>query len=188
MRVEAMCLAVTFLCAGAAGPAVADDPPQQPAAQQQFFAEENVDFGVKPQLHLEVNVGTPTPIALPRNIGQTVSTYDLDDLLWDGFPVILVDVLNSDHNYTIEGAYHIPYGGLPGSLTDETQKKFAAELAVLTKRDAYRPIVFFCMGARCWESYNAVLRAHHAGYRNLYWYRGGISAWMEAGLEVVPLY
>lgn len=186
MRVLSGFLVLAILCGGLAGPAAAEDPPQ--AAAPEFFAEENVDFGVKPQLHLQVNVGTPTPLALPRNIGQTVSTYELDDLLWDGFPLVLVDVLNGDHNYTIKGAHYIPYGGQAGSFEDDIQKKLVAELAVITKRDLYHPIAFFCLGTRCWESYNAVLRAHHAGYRNLYWYRGGITAWMEAGFEVDSLY
>jgi rhodanese-related sulfurtransferase len=32
-----------------------------------------------------------------------------------------------------------------------------------------------------------VLRAYEAGYRNLYWYRGGIAAWTAAGLPTQPL-
>jgi len=189
MRVLSVCLTLAVLCAGAVGPVAAQDPPQP--AVQQYFAEENVDFGVKPQVHLQVNVGTPTPTAFPRNMAETLSTYDLDDMLLfspdDEYP-LLVDVLNSDHNYTIMDAYFIPMGGQPGTFTDEIQKQLTAELAKITKGRMDRPIVFFCLGARCWESYNAVLRAYHAGYRKLYWYRGGINAWMEAGLEVDSLY
>jgi PQQ-dependent catabolism-associated CXXCW motif protein len=189
MRVLSVCLALAVLCAGSAGPAAAEDPPQ-PAAQQ-YFAEENADFGVKPQLHLQVNVGTPTPAAFPRNMAETLSTYDLDDILWtapdEEYP-LLIDVLNGEHKYTIMLSYYIPYGGQPGTFDDDIQKKLAADLAKLTKGRLDQPIVFFCLGARCWESYNAVLRAYHAGYRKLYWYRGGINAWMEAGLEVDPLY
>ena len=46
------------------------------------------------------------------------------------------------------------------------------------------PMVFFCQGAHCWESYNASLRAIDLGYTNVYWYRGGLSSWQEAGLPV----
>lgn len=189
MRVLSGSLVLAILCGGLAGPAAAEDPPQ--AAAPEFFAEENVDFGVKPQLHLQVNVGTPTPLAFPRNIAETLSTYDLDDLLLfspeSAYP-LLVDVLNGEHNYTIEDAFYIPYGGQAGSFNDDIQEKLAADLARITNGQFDHPLVFFCLGARCWESYNAVLRAYHAGYRNLFWYRGGITAWMEAGLEVEPLY
>jgi rhodanese-related sulfurtransferase len=34
-------------------------------------------------------------------------------------------------------------------------------------------------------SYNATLTAHDLGFKNLYWYRGGISAWNQARLPVV---
>ena len=37
----------------------------------------------------------------------------------------------------------------------------------------------------CWLSYNAALTATDLGYTNLYWYRGGISAWNQARLPVV---
>jgi PQQ-dependent catabolism-associated CXXCW motif protein len=170
----------------AINPTPATQKPSAPKTQQQFFAEENVDFGVKPQRALQTNVGTATPIALPPEIGKTLSTRALRDMLRDGGP-LLVDVLNGEHEYTIRGASYIPDGGLPGTFTDEIQQRLAAELTRLTIGRTDYPIVFFCLGARCWESYNAVLRAYNAGYRNLYWYRGGINAWTEAGLDVSPL-
>jgi PQQ-dependent catabolism-associated CXXCW motif protein len=188
MRVLSVCLALAVLCAGAAGPVAAEDPPP---AVPQYFAEENVDFGVKPQVHLQVNVGTPTPVAFPRNMAETLSTYELDEILWtapDAAYPLLIDVLNGDHKYTIMGAHYVPNGGQPGTFDDDIQRQLVADLAKITKGRSDRPIVFFCLGAHCWESYNAVLRAYHAGYRKLYWYRGGISAWMEAGLEVDSLY
>ena len=184
MRVRSVWLMLIFL-AGFAGNA-AGDPTQQ------FYAEENVDFGVKPQRSLKTEVGTPTPMALPDGIAKTLSTIELDDMINDAivsvkeYPLV-IDVWNNEHNYTIDIARYIPYGGSPGTFTDDTQQRLASELAKLTRRQTDYPIVFFCLGAHCWESYNAVLRAHHAGYRNLYWYRGGIDAWMEAGLEVAPL-
>jgi rhodanese-related sulfurtransferase len=46
------------------------------------------------------------------------------------------------------------------------------------------PIVFFCEGVGCWESYNAALRAEKMGFTRVYWYRGGLDAWKEAGLPM----
>ena len=31
------------------------------------------------------------------------------------------------------------------------------------------------------DGYNLALRIHHAGYTNVYWYRGGREAWEVAG-------
>ena len=44
-----------------------------------------------------------------------------------------------------------------------------------------RPIIYFRQGASCGESYNAALRANAAGQTGIYWYRGGLAAWLEAG-------
>jgi PQQ-dependent catabolism-associated CXXCW motif protein len=55
-------------------------------------------------------------------------------------------------------------------------------LAKLTGGDKARALVFICASSQCWLSYNAALRAAAAGYEKIYWYRGGIAAWMAAGL------
>jgi Rhodanese-like domain len=57
------------------------------------------------------------------------------------------------------------------------------ELANLTNNNLNMPLVFFCAGVKCWESYNAALRAINLGYSKVYWYRGGISSWHEAHRE-----
>lgn len=43
------------------------------------------------------------------------------------------------------------------------------------------PRVFFCASSRCWESYNAALRAQRLGYTKVLWYRGGLAAWEASG-------
>lgn len=54
-------------------------------------------------------------------------------------------------------------------------------LAELVK-DKCSPVVFYCLSAECWLSYNAVTHAAELGYTNVYWYRGGINAWNKAKL------
>jgi rhodanese-related sulfurtransferase len=142
-----------------------------------------VDFGVKPQRHLETNVGTPTPTSLPPDIGKVISTEQISQFTYP----LLVDVLNGNHQYTIKGAIYLPEGGQPGNFADQNQESFTSTLRLVTGDRNDIPIIFFCLGPRCWESYNAALRAHADGHRNLYWYRGGLSAWTEAGKPVEPL-
>ncbi len=160
-------------------PAPAPNPPAQPRG----YADELTDFGVQPQSELEANVGSATPLALP--VGGRVTTEDLQRLADNG-RAILIDVLAGPHQQTITSAFYMPAGGMPGTFEDIHQVQFSLQLLQVTGGDTGRPLVFFCQGANCWESYNAVLRANAAGYSQLYWYRGGLAAWQEAGLPMAP--
>ena len=51
--------------------------------------------------------------------------------------------------------------------------------------DLNQPVVFYCTGSECWLSVNAAMRARQLGYTQVIWYRGGITAWMRAGLPTV---
>jgi len=160
-------------------------PPGPSSPPSGSYAEETTDFGVPPQRTLQGNVGSPTPTSIP--VGRILSTQALENEMRKGTDFLLVDVLESAHSRTIAKARYIPYGGRPGSFGDLVQQQLVSELAQLTNNRTNYPIVFFCQGVRCWESYNAVLRAYEAGYRNVYWYRGGIAAWTAAGLPTQPL-
>lgn len=199
--------------------AVVDPPPrlpeqprppeqQQPPAEQQQpppadpmpqnFAEELTDFRVPPSQQIQGNLSSPTPTELPGAVGR-VTTETMRKLLAspEVNRVVLIDVLNSTTHQTIPGSIMVPGAGNAGSIGDGIQQAFARVLAQLTSdagSDSYRkPIVVYCASARCWESYNAGLRAIALGYRNVYWYRGGLESWRAAGgrLEtsnvVVPL-
>jgi tetratricopeptide (TPR) repeat protein len=70
-----------------------------------------------------------------------------------------------------------------GVFDDEIQHRLKKDLAELTRGDRDMPLVFFCEGVKSWQSYNAALRALDLGYTQVYWYRGGISAWDSAHQE-----
>ena len=154
-------------------------PPPQPRA----YAGELNDYNVASRSELEPNVGSPTPLSIP--VGVRVTTEEVQRLAADN-RVFLIDVLANDHAQTLQGALYMPAGGQPGTFEDINQVQFALQLLQATGGDQSRPLVFFCQGAICWESYNAVLRANAAGYSQLYWYRGGLAAWQEAGLAMAP--
>jgi len=166
-----------------AGPAQAPATDNGPAGQN--FAGELTDTGVAAKSTLETNVGSPTPLSIP--VGQRITTTQVQALLVRDTSTVLIDVLADAHDNTLRGAVHIPLAGYPGTVTDPTQAQVAAQLKTAIGDRPQRPVVFFCMGAGCWESYNAVLRASAAGYSNIYWYRGGLASWREAGLPMQPL-
>ena len=170
--------------------APAPSPPrlEQPAppapALADNYAEELTEFGVPSQSELKVNVGGLTPLTIPG--GRRVTTSAVFKLL--DTEAILIDVLrdNSGGHLTLPGAIFMPGAGDPGSFRDRVQRKLSSVLSRLTLKNADRPLVFYCEGARCWESYNAALRAMQLGYRNVMWYRGGLRSWKEANLKMQP--
>lgn len=154
-------------------------------SNQTGFAGELADQGIAAQSELNANLGSPTPLSIA--VGQRVSTLDLQRMIQDDPQLLLVDVLAQEHPQTIQGAYWLPSGGSAGSFQDSYQSDFAAGLTQVTGGVRTRPVVFFCAGANCWESYNATLRANAAGYTRLFWYRGGLASWAEARMPMAPL-
>ena len=149
------------------------------------FAGELVDQGIAAQTELNANLGSPTPLAIA--VGQRVTTVDLQRMIQSDPQLVLVDVLAQPHEQTIPGSFWLPSGGSAGSFQDSYQSDFAAGLEQVTGGVRSRPLVFFCAGANCWESYNATLRANAAGFTRLFWYRGGLAAWTESRGAMAPL-
>lgn len=147
------------------------------------YADELSDFGVPPQSFLRAQVGAPTPTTIPS--GRVVTTDQLRAALQSGRrEFILIDALNAYGHRTIPGAFSVPLAGTGGTFDDLAQMQVFGTLSQLTGGRVDYPLVFFCEGARCWESYNAALRAINMGFSNVYWYRGGIDAWQQAGLPM----
>ena len=142
-------------------------------------ANELTDYGVEPRSDLKTDVGTKTPVIIP---GATrLTTPGLVDLLARSPDIVLIDSLGGVHELTIPDAIRIPSAGNSGTFEDDTQVNLKMRLKNLIQRGfRHQTWYFFCLSSMCWESYNASLRALHAGYRNVYWYRGGLSAWATA--------
>ncbi len=134
------------------------------------------DFGVAPRNTIEENVGTYTPLTIPG--ARTITTGELYNAGTQGRRFLLVDVLDQPHA-GLPSARRYPGVGMPTPSTDLAQL-----LEKDTGGDKAYPVVFYCQGPQCWESYNAALRARDAGYSNVYWYRGGLEAWSQAGLQL----
>jgi PQQ-dependent catabolism-associated CXXCW motif protein len=145
-------------------------------------ARENADFGIQPQRILkQENIGSQTPKTIPG--GQVINTLALRAALAGGTiggsPFVLIDAWDFNHE-TIPKAERIPFAGSKGNFQDDTQHQLEDKLKTLTGNKPDTPLVFFCQGVECWESYNACLRAISLGYSQVYWYRGGLASWMAA--------
>jgi PQQ-dependent catabolism-associated CXXCW motif protein len=101
-----------------------------------------------------------------------------------GSDIVFVDVWDQPSHPSLPGAILMPGAGSSGSFDDDAQRRLWTALSQATNRQAERPIVFFCTGSRCWESYNAALRAVNMGFKMVLWYRGGLAAWQAAGRQM----
>jgi len=143
------------------------------------YGDEADDFGVKPQDRLQdaAHIDGHTPTSIPG--GKIVTTGELLKALGapDRAPIVF-DVLerNSPHK-PLPGALVWTFANSPGTFKDKAQAYVKTVLDAVMGDDKSYPIVFYCGGANCWQGYNAALRAIHAGYGNVYWYRGGVRAW-----------
>lgn len=153
---------------------------QQPSGAN-GYAEEGRDWGVAPTHRLrEPPYHGPTPLEIPG--AQVLRTRELQAMLVRADAPLLIDVLSDPGHLTLAGALWLSGAGRGTNFVDPVQALLDQLLARLTRGDKSRPMVFFCADAQCWLSYNAALRAAAAGYRHVYWYRGGVAAWLAAGL------
>ena len=149
----------------------------------QAYAGEDSDWGVVPVTQVRrPPYSAPTPVGIPG--GETVHTDELRALIESGAPPLLVDVAGGDGHVSLADAYWLPGAGRGVHFLDPLQAAIADWLAELTRGDKTRALVFFCVDAKCWLSYNAALRALALGYTRVLWYRGGIAAWSAAGLPL----
>jgi len=151
-------------------------------------ANEDADFGVAPASTLRLaDLSAPTPREIPG--AKVMRTVELRDRLRaaEAERPLLFDVLGGEPHESLPGAIWLPGAGRGNSYDDSVQAQLARLLQAATKGDAGRAMVFFCQGTACWLSHNAALRAVALGYREVYWYRGGIEAWLAAGGPLAPL-
>jgi PQQ-dependent catabolism-associated CXXCW motif protein len=116
-----------------------------------------------------------------------LKTPALKQMLEGGPLPLLIDVASGEGHDSIQGATWLPGAGRGANFVDALQGQLADRLERITGGDKARSLVFFCVNAQCWLSYNAALRAAALGYANVYWYRGGIEAWRLAGLPLAKV-
>ncbi len=169
--------------AGPSGPGFGSSSPAQvPDAQpvRHNYADELTDFHVQPQSTLQENVASETPMSIPG--GHLITTAEVQQT--QGMQALLIDVLAGPQHPTIPGAQTWSGAGNYGSFDDPIQQNLWKALSTATQMNPAYPIIFFCAGARCWESYNAALRAVNMGFKTVLWYRGGLASWQAAGLPL----
>ena len=95
---------------------------------------------------------------------------------------LVIDTMPLTWYRSVPGAVGLDFNGnTHGTFTDEVQKRLEQKLRELTGGNMAKPIVAVGWSAVTFDGYNLALRIRHAGYTNVYWYRGGREAWEVAG-------
>ncbi len=137
-----------------------------------------------PTIGLNPNVNNYTPNYI--NGGTVITTGELVHAAKSGLPFYLIDVLKAPHT-SLPGAYKVPGAGVVDYQNDlAIQKRFIEQLLAITGGSYDAPIVIYCAGVMCWESFNAATRAIVGGFQNVYWYRGELGAWEAATSAPAP--
>jgi ABC-type phosphate/phosphonate transport system substrate-binding protein/rhodanese-related sulfurtransferase len=124
-------------------------------------------------------LGYFTPRQLP---GATVVVADeVDALVKKGATLYDTRTAEEYSQRHIQGAKLVPYVEKSHKEVGFDASKDQFDLAKLPQ-DKNAPVIFACNGAECWKSYKASTAAIRAGYKQVYWFRGGFPEWSLAGL------
>lgn len=126
-------------------------------------------------LHLAFPVLADKPIAPDSVPGTTlVSAEQTVELILANPKLVIID---SRH------AEEFAKGHIDGAVnlldTDTSPETLAKHLA---SKDA--PVLLYCNGERCLRSSNAAKIAVKAGYKKVYWFRGGWMEWLEKKMPI----
>jgi rhodanese-related sulfurtransferase len=122
-----------------------------------------------------------TPTTLPG--ARIISASEAQELIAKGVPVYDVRDEEAYSMGRVPGAHFVPYKEVSAKEVgfDASEDQFA--LNKLPK-DKNSPLVMYCDGTICWKSYKSATMAIQAGWKNIYWFRGGFPEWKEAGLPI----
>ena len=114
---------------------------------------------------------------------KVITAEEGKKMLDKGVPFIDARVSAEYAEKSIKGAKSVPYREKSAKAADFDRAQDQFDLDKLP-RDKNAPLVFFCNAGECWKSYKASTVALRAGYREVYWFRGGLPEWKRMGFPV----
>ena len=123
-----------------------------------------------------------TPTVLPG--AKVIGAAQTRELMAQGVPVYDVRVGEEYAQAHVPGAISVPYkeGSAKEVGFDAADDQFALNRL---PKDKNAPFIMYCDGTICWKSYKSSVMAIQAGWKNVYWFRGGFPEWKEAGMPVI---
>lgn len=126
---------------------------------------------------LTVGVANAKKPATPSSL-DGVSIVDADWVKANAGKIQLYDVRKKAEYVDghIPGAINVWYHEKSKKTADFDASKDRFDLAKFPS-DRNVPVIVHCNGPRCWKSYKAAVTLIEAGYKNVYWFRGGWPEW-----------
>ncbi len=128
------------------------------------------------------SLGIFTPGDLPGV--KRVTAFEAAELAKKGAQLVDVRTEREFNARHARGAVLLPY--VEKSLKEPQFDASADVFAGLAKLEKDRPAVFMCNGAECWKSYKASSAARAAGFKEVFWLRGGLPEWVKSDLPTEP--
>ncbi|MBS4099424.1 MAG: rhodanese-like domain-containing protein [Sulfuricella sp.] len=111
---------------------------------------------------------------------EVVDAAKAKALMDGGAKMIDTRVANEYAEAHIKGATNVPYKEKSAKSADFDAGQDNFDVAKLPA-DKNAAIITQCNGAECWKSYKGAVAAIKAGYKKVYWFRGGFPEWKAKG-------
>ena len=130
-------------------------------------------------ISLAATVETPTSLKGTELVDATKAKSLMDS----GVKIIDTRVAIEFAEAHIKGAINVPYKEKSAKAIDFDASQDSFDVAKLPA-DKNAAIIMQCNGPECWKSYKASVVAMKAGYKKIYWFRGGFPEWKAKGYPV----
>ena len=127
------------------------------------------------------NSWNDTPLSLEN--ATVVSALQLKDLQANGILIIDSRIAAEYDESHIAKAVSVPYAEKSAKAFNFNPVVDRFNLSKLPA-DKNTGIVFYCNAGACWKGYKAAAVAINAGYKKVYWFRGGLPEWIEKGYPI----
>lgn len=112
-----------------------------------------------------------------------VSATEVKELLAKGVPIIDARVAAEYDAGHIPKAIRVTYVDKSAKSAIFNPLHDTYDLSRLPA-DKNAPVIIYCNAGACWKSYKLSTAAIKAGYKKVYWFRGGVPEWLEKGYSV----
>ncbi|MBN2869521.1 MAG: rhodanese-like domain-containing protein [Campylobacterales bacterium] len=118
-----------------------------------------------------------------------VTPPQVDDALQKGIRVIDLKKAGELHGqkayfYDAREKRHFQKSRIKGAKPVHFDVSKAEYIVIELPKAKEEPLVFYCYGESCANSYEAALAVRKLGYSNVYWFLNGFNEWSEKGYPV----